>query len=612
MRDTSDDSWSREALRRLRRQRARRWLPMGLFGLSLAVAGVGVVQAYQAQRSHEETARDVLTDYGVFAATGFRQSWGNILQRSLDATLSNARGAALRQATTQQCLETLLVQAHEAGPPADSCGCGGTPLVGAGSWAFHLTLDGRAEPGGFFQGEVPGPELRDRMMAEVVRFARREFGASPPMLHWVDIGDGEPRPFAFAVLEAYFSEDTVVYGVEADPARVRATFVQALSDGELLPPALTGGTPSRELLAVSVVRDDGEAVFASSPGAPMELAGEQELPARIGGGAVRASVLPEAADALVIGGLPTDRVPLLLAVFGLAALLALLAVYQFRKEEAFARQRQDFVAGVSHELRTPLAQIRLFTETLKLGRTRTEEERDWALGNIDRETLRLARLVENILHFSRAERGQLDALEREPLDLAGETRTVVESFEPLLAPHQATIVVDVEEGLMAEAHRDSVRQVLLNLLDNAVKYGPRGQTVRVEARGRGDVVRLSVSDEGPGVPAQERRSIWRAFRRGDDAVGSVATGSGIGLSVVREIVGSHGGRAWVEDAGRTGRGDGPGARFVVELPRLRTVGADRLVGREAAAEEGSARSGGAGRVRPERAASGAGDGAEVA
>jgi signal transduction histidine kinase len=117
-------------------------------------------------------------------------------------------------------------------------------------------------------------------------------------------------------------------------------------------------------------------------------------------------------------------------------------------------------------------------------------------------------------------------------------------------------------------HAESFQQVLLNLLDNAMKYGPAGGAVRVTAAlapgaPGGGRVRVAVEDEGPGVEPAERERIWEPFRRGARAVGSVAVGSGIGLAVVREIVALHEGRAWVEDA------PNGGARFVVELPGWR-------------------------------------------
>ena len=106
----------------------------------------------------------------------------------------------------------------------------------------------------------------------------------------------------------------------------------------------------------------------------------------------------------------------------------------------------------------------------------------------------------------------------------------------------------------------ALRQILLNLLDNAVKYGPLGQTVTITLRRVGDRVRIMVDDEGPGIPSDERDRVWEPYRRLESAVTAAVAGSGIGLSVVAQLVAMHGGRAWVDSA------PGKGARFVVELP----------------------------------------------
>lgn len=556
----------------------RRRLPLVLILLAMGLAGIGVAQAYQAHRSHQATAEALLRDYGVFAARSFVQAWWGTLDRSLTATLSEARGAALRQNTTEQCLDTLLGSGEETSETGE-CDCGpAVPLVGDDAWAFHLTLgEGTLEP---LLGGRPPPRLHaEAVLDSLVHFVRSQPTLPGEALRWVRGPGHRSRLFAFSALRA-FSGDTVVYGVEADPARLSATLESALDVEQLLPRALTKGRSPRELLAVRLVVPGGVEVWRSSSGMGPGLEGAQPVASRMGGGVIRASVLPDAAETLVIGGLPGNRVPLLLLVFGLAGALALLAVLQMRKEEAFARQRHDFVAGVSHELRTPLAQIRLFVETLRLGRARTEEDREWALGNIDRETLRLVRLVENILLFSRAERGALEALDREPADLAEEARSVVDSFTPLLRPHEAEIRMEIPSGLVAEIHRDAFHQVLLNFLDNAVKYGPRGQVVRLAGVATDRSVRITVEDRGPGVPEEERDRIWESFRRGKDAVGSVATGSGIGLSVVRGIVEAHDGEVWVEE-----REDGAGARFVVEFPRARTATSTHLEERRVAEGE---------------------------
>ena len=254
-------------------------------------------------------------------------------------------------------------------------------------------------------------------------------------------------------------------------------------------------------------------------------------------------------------------------MLGLAAALSIVAVTQLRREGELARIRSDFVSSVSHELRTPLAQIRLYVETMRLGRFATDAQRTRAVEHIDRETRRLSHLVENVLRFARGTRGRAEPGRRDPVDVARETSEIVAEFEPLAAARSAQVVVEFAEPTPTgevQMRPGTFRQVLLNLLDNAVKYGPVGQTVRVRCEGGGrraggvDTVRVAVIDEGPGVPRSEREGIWRPFQRGSAAQDG-AGGSGIGLTVVKEIVDEHEGRVWVEVA------EGGGAAFVVEL-----------------------------------------------
>jgi signal transduction histidine kinase len=142
-----------------------------------------------------------------------------------------------------------------------------------------------------------------------------------------------------------------------------------------------------------------------------------------------------------------------------------------------------------------------------------------------------------------------------------EIEAAVDAFAPLARVRRAKIKANVERGLVARVDPRALRQIVLNLLDNAVKYGPLGQTVTVSLSGTDATVQVAVEDKGPGVPRSEREHIWepyyRVARESDASVG----GSGIGLAIVRELVVMHGGRTWVEDAK-----DG-GARFVVEFPR---------------------------------------------
>jgi len=232
---------------------------------------------------------------------------------------------------------------------------------------------------------------------------------------------------------------------------------------------------------------------------------------------------------------------------------------QLRREREFARRRDEFVAGTSHEFRTPLAQIRLFAETLRLGRVRNDAERERSLAIIDQATRRLSHLVENLLYASRIGRG-MPTLTPAACDLAAELREVVAGFGPIAASREVTVTVEAPARLDATADGDAFHQVVLNLLDNAVKYGPPGQTVTVRLERRDGQFRLTVEDQGPGVPAGERLRVFERFVRLERDREAHTGGAGLGLALVQELARLHGGSAWVEAA------DDRGARFVVEFP----------------------------------------------
>jgi signal transduction histidine kinase len=261
------------------------------------------------------------------------------------------------------------------------------------------------------------------------------------------------------------------------------------------------------------------------------------------------------------------------AVFGLIIVLILVAVaalwrtrYSWRVSES-ARLRSEFVSSVSHELRTPLTQIRMYSEMLLGGLLTERAETERALRVIDKEATRLGMLVDRTLNFARPSSTAAASAPAET-DVAQGVRDALTAFAPLAAEHDVHVLVDVPADARARIDADPLQQILLNLLENAVKYGPRGQTIRVGATASGDVTRIWVEDQGPGVPAAERDSIWRAFHRGRTAERSTIAGYGMGLAVVRDLATQFGGRASVQSAGdaQTARDGSPGARFVIDLP----------------------------------------------
>jgi signal transduction histidine kinase len=235
------------------------------------------------------------------------------------------------------------------------------------------------------------------------------------------------------------------------------------------------------------------------------------------------------------------------------------AMFILWRMHELSRLRADFTSSVSHELRTPLTQILLYAETIEMGRHRSPQKRAEAIGVITRETRRLIHLVENVLHFSRAERS-LTRLRLEPVELSELAADTVASFAPVAEARDVAVTLRIDGPVTARADADAMRRVLLNLLDNAVRHGPPGQTVTVCVQRSGSWARIAVEDEGPGVPDARRDEIWKPFVRLDEARDESMTGCGIGLSIVSDLVALHGGKRSVH------RRPSGGSAFVVDVP----------------------------------------------
>jgi signal transduction histidine kinase len=368
------------------------------------------------------------------------------------------------------------------------------------------------------------------------------------------------RYFASRPMPTYRG-DTVIYAIEYTAEAMDSLFSGALSRGDLLPPSLMRNRANADLIDVEVRHPNGGVLFTTSKSANREIDAETSLPSDYGALLIRTSLKPQLAEQLLIGGVPGSRVPLLLLVLVITVVLAVLTTIQLRREARFAADRSNFVANVSHELRTPLTQVRLVLDTLRLGRAADPAAREQALGLADREVLRLQHLVEGVLRYARGPRR--NNAPRTAIDAAAEIHAVVREFTPLAVPRNVMIEVTGDVEVNAHLQPGALRQVMLNLLDNALKYGRNDSTVTVDVRNVDRGMQLSVRDRGNGVRADERKRIWRAFERGRTAEQNATGGSGIGLTVVAEIAHEHGGDAWVEDA------EGGGARFVVTFAEVK-------------------------------------------
>lgn len=252
----------------------------------------------------------------------------------------------------------------------------------------------------------------------------------------------------------------------------------------------------------------------------------------------------------------------LLVAILLAAIFfgSLLIARDLRRELRLAVQKTDFVSNVSHELKTPLTSIRMFSELLSEGKAPDPETQRRYLQIISGETGRLSRLINNVLEFSRGERGEA-RFQMRACDLAEVTRRTLENFRPSLESNGFALRVSIPDNpVLIHGDCDAIAQVLLNLLSNAEKYSGDTREVDVSLTQTGNWAEISVADRGIGVPRGLERSIFEKFFRAHDSLATAIPGTGLGLTLARQIVKSHGGE--IEFRHR----EGGGSVFIFRLP----------------------------------------------
>jgi signal transduction histidine kinase len=278
--------------------------------------------------------------------------------------------------------------------------------------------------------------------------------------------------------------------------------------------------------------------------------------------------------AAVVGEEPLQRgvlVSVLLLVVGVTAAGGYLFWRDTRREMRLAAMRAQFVSSVSHELRTPLTAIRMFAETLLLGRTARDGARDEYLQTIVSESERLTRLLDNVLDFAKIEAGR-KAYHLRPCSPADVVRSAASTMGDLLARNGFHLEIAInEETPIVLADRDALEQALLNLLSNAVKYSGRGRQIRLGVHGGDGQVVIDVADDGIGIPSAEQGRLFEKFYRVNDPEHAAVPGTGLGLTLVAHVVAAHHGDIRVQS--EVGRG----TTFSIALP----AASDDLVSVEA-------------------------------
>lgn len=338
----------------------------------------------------------------------------------------------------------------------------------------------------------------------------------------------------------------LVAAAEAEAARVRAAFDAAGA-------------------GILAVRRDGTTALANATALQMLSTDEGTLTGRRFIEAVRDYELAALVDAALQGerraqviAFGPQRLPLRAEarpILGGGEWAALLVLTDLTEVQRTEQMRRDFISNVSHELRTPLAAVRALAETLEqdLDDPAAAEVVERILAQVER----MAALVDELLDLSRIEAGAIK-LAIEPVPVRAAAEEAMKTLESRAQAAAVRLELAVDDAAVVAADRQALVRMMTNLLDNAIKYSPRGGTVRLAAWPEGDAVALVVDDEGPGIAPEHLPRVFERFYKGDPSRAS--EGVGLGLAIVKHLARAHGGSVAAEN-----RPEG-GARFTVRLP----------------------------------------------
>jgi two-component system phosphate regulon sensor histidine kinase PhoR len=245
---------------------------------------------------------------------------------------------------------------------------------------------------------------------------------------------------------------------------------------------------------------------------------------------------------------------------------ALLLFQDLTELRGLQTMRRELIGNISHELRTPLAGIKAMLETLKEGAIEDKQAAADFLSRIEGEADRMTQMVSEITELSRIETGRAE-LRMTPLNLKLLVEEVAAQLNPLAQRHQVTITTDLATDLPAgRGDKDRIRQALVNLVHNAIKFNHPGGSVTMSTKASGEFVIVSVSDTGVGIPEEELPHVFERFYKADRA--RTRGGSGLGLAIAKHIVQAHGGSIWAQSE------EGQGSTFSFSLPIPANPGAN--------------------------------------
>ena len=509
------------------REKFRTTVIAGMLLASLLMIGLLTHQTYIAVTTQQQLVEDVLKDYSSLAADEFIRRSASVLNYGFYPLL-----AYLTRISVDRPLPSteLFKQQKRTGVSG----------VDKGSELAHSFFRYSRATDYLEMTDSPPPEFITRQLVAELQSVDLSPGKFVETFHRkVD----DHYNFIYSMFDE--KNERLIVGVWVNNEKALDWLEVLVTSKPLLPGSLTDGKLVNESIFIKLLSGE-DVIYTQGMFKPDSLLIDRnfddESYAIYGDMRLVLGIDPEVGASLIIGGLPEARLPFiygdLVAVFGglwfIAALLIVIALVLLYKERSMAYLRADFVSRVSHELRTPLAQIMMFAQTLMLGRVRIEEDRQRSLEVIDKEAQRLSHLVENILQFSRVERGQTEVnIVSKPLYPL--VRSVANQFRPIMREGQLVITSEVGDDVEVNLDVDAFTQMFVNLLDNAVKFSPTGENVDINLSRKAGRINVAIEDRGLGVPEKEKRRIWEPYYRSHDASKKAVGGTGIGLAVVNEL-----------------------------------------------------------------------------
>lgn len=324
-------------------------------------------------------------------------------------------------------------------------------------------------------------------------------------------------------------------------------------------PDIFPGTFFRSPVAITLLDERGEPFYSTVPDAPPRFIARRAFSRVLPFYEVAIRLSDDRFDAWV-RSVATANLAIIAVTLLVILTAAAFALRFILHEMELSELKSTFVSNVSHELKTPLALIRLFSETLEMGRVTEPEKQKEFLRIIHKESDRLTHLINNVLDLSRIEQGK-KSYRLEPVDLAAIVRETLTAYQYQLEQQGFTVESRIEETLPpVRADGAALTQAILNLMDNAIKYSGATKYLHVELARKGAEALIVVEDHGAGIPAREQANIFEKFYRVEKGLVHDVKGSGLGLALVKHIVDGHGGRIAVDSH------PGQGSRFTIFLP----------------------------------------------